>query len=212
MAKRKYPKISITSLIQRANDIATACRYDKEVLLTVMLPWEKVERLAELVKELIDAQVNYKLQLEDNRTATQNLKKLINECKKSRSLVRNRINNALKRAKVSFVIPAMSQKKARTAIAQDLNDLAVLCHQNRSTLSSVNFDFTLEEKAAQASKKLSDTAVEILLDREEIEFKEFEQRKAITHEIITLAREICCYGRDAFPDSPERRYPYRRIR
>jgi len=58
MEKRKYPKISITALIQRANDIATACGYDKEELLAVMLPWEKVERLAEMVKELIDAQVN----------------------------------------------------------------------------------------------------------------------------------------------------------
>jgi hypothetical protein len=106
----------------------------------------------------------------------------------------------------------MSQKKSRTAIAQHLNDLAVICQQNRSTLSSVNFDFTLGEKAAQTSKMLTDTAVEILLDREEIEFKEFEQRKAITAEISTLASEICCYGRDAFPDSSTRRYPYRRIR
>jgi hypothetical protein len=57
-----------------------------------------------MVKELIDAQVNYKLQREDNRTATQNLKGLIKECKKLRSLVRKRINNALKRAKVSFVM------------------------------------------------------------------------------------------------------------
>jgi hypothetical protein len=78
----------------------------------VLLPWEKVERLAELVPVLSDADALYQLQLEANSVATEKLYGYINECKKLRSTIRDAINTAFKLCGLKLKIPGMSQKES----------------------------------------------------------------------------------------------------
>lgn len=212
MKAKKYPKISIALLVQRANDITNACYNDKEELLSVLLPWEKVERLAELVPVLSEADALYQLQLECNSVATTKLYEYIDECKKLRSKIRAAINTAFKLCDLKVKIPGMSQKRERCEIAQDLNDLAVVCQKNRDSFSKVHFDFNLEERAVQACVKLSAEVAELALDRECVETKEFTARKKIYDELCKVATEICLYGNNAFCDKPERKRPYRPLR
>jgi hypothetical protein len=212
MKNKEYPKISIAPLVQRANDIVTACYHDKEELLKVSLPWGKVERLAELVPALSDADALYQLQLECNAVATEKLYEYINECKKLRTTIRAAINTAFKLCGLKLKIPGMSQKREQCEIIQDLNDLAVACQKNQKQFSKVHFDFMLEERAAQACKQLSEAIANLALEREGVETREFTTRKKIYDELCQVATEICLYGNNAFCDKPERKNPYRPLR
>ncbi|HEX2959075.1 MAG TPA: hypothetical protein VHO70_19725 [Chitinispirillaceae bacterium] len=212
MKAKKYPKISIASLIQRASDITNTCYHDKEDLLKVLLPWDRVEQLAELIPLLSEADSLYQLQLECNAVATAKLYEYIDECKKLRTKLRAAINTAFKLCGHKLKIPGMSQKREQCEIAQDLNDLAVVCQKNRESFSKVHFDFKLEERAVQACVKLSAEVADLALDRECVETREFTIRKKIYDELCQVATEICLYGNNAFCDKPERKRLYRPLR
>jgi hypothetical protein len=79
MNKKKYPKISIASIVQRAQDLVVVCERDSSELKIVKLPWDHVLRLAVLVKECADAEALLQLKKESNVLATKRHKSFLKE-------------------------------------------------------------------------------------------------------------------------------------
>lgn len=126
MNKTIYPKISIASIVQHANDIVFACRNDRSELEKAGLHWEDVEHLATLLVECSDADAQWRVQKENSVFTTAHQKKYLQECRTLRSRLAANIRDALKILGSDTKLPGYKEWWVQCDLVQDLNDLAAL--------------------------------------------------------------------------------------
>jgi hypothetical protein len=212
MQKQNYPKKNITRLIQRANDIVVACRNDKDELTEQGLSWDLVQELAELVPQCSDIDVQYRLQKETIILTTKDFKQYEKTCFKLRSDLWKAINDAFKFCGVRIQLCGVSQKKARTSLVQDLNDLAYISRIYNDQLKEVRFNFALSVKAARTAREFDEKYAFLYIEREALCCVVQPQRYLHISELFKKMNTICNYGRLAFKGDPVRRQSYRKIK
>ena len=107
MKNKKNPKISIAKIVQHANDIAVSCELDRLELQKAGLQWEDVLKLAKISRECSEADSFYQVKKEKLVKATRNLKELVRKCRKLRSKLRGKINNAFKNISPDIKVPTL---------------------------------------------------------------------------------------------------------
>ncbi len=211
MKKREYPKISIGSLVQRANDLVTLCRADKGELEPAGLQWDLVNEIALLLKECSEADAKFKILKENLILERNNLRKFIKDCKNLRSCLAEMIRKSFHTIGTEVRLPQYYKNWNPEDIVQDLNDLAHICNNRRDELVKTNFDFSLSEKAAEVVPELSHYLAKIKLTQENSVSDAFEYRNRVYNELYMKMKQICFYGRRAFWDEPEHRKYYRAV-
>ena len=212
MSKKIYPKISVSSLIQRANDLVVVCRHDLYELKLAGMDCNLVEQVALLLKECADVEAQWQLAKESNALARTRHRRYLRECRKLRSRLAENIRLAFKNADVKINLPGMHANFASAELVQDLNDLSSLCIQNRELLEKTNFNFELANTAATRAKELADAVAVLKIECEKVSSKYFSQRDVIYNELYSKVKEICRFGRVAFFDNPLRKKSYYAIR
>ena len=212
MANSKYPKIKITNIVQRANDLVEIGKRDKDELLGVGLQWEMVEQLAQLAPKLDKADAVYQLVKEDGPEATRKHKIYLANCIALRSQLAQEIRDAFKTAGIKKKLHSIRRHDRKTDLVQDLNDLATIGLNYREEFKNIYFNFELAQTAAHRAKELEHEAAKIELYREDIAAEELEYRNKLYDEIYRDIFEICRCGRRAFKGDPNRLRSYRTIK
>jgi hypothetical protein len=212
MANSKYPKIKITNIVQRANDLVEIGKRDKDELLGVGLQWEMVEQLAQLAPKLDKADAVYQLVKEDGPEATRKHKIYLANCIALRSQLAQEIRDAFKTAGIKKKLHSIRRHDKKTDLVQDLNDLATIGLNYREEFKNIYFNFELAQTAAHRAKELEHEAAKIELYREDIAAEELEYRNKLYDEIYRDIFEICRCGRRAFKGDPNRLRSYRTIK
>jgi hypothetical protein len=212
MKKQNYPKKNIPRIIQRSNDIVVACRNDKDELAEHGLSWEVVKELAEMVPLCSDTDVQYRLQKETISLATKHFKEYESACFRLRSDLWQAINDAFVLCGIKIQLQGVSQKKSRSALVQDLNDLAYISRLYREQFVKAHFNYALSEKAAHTARELDEKIVWLHIEREVLRCVDQPQRYAQIGELCKKMDTICKYGRRAFARNPIRRHAYREVK
>ena len=210
MTNSKYPKIKITNIVQRANDLVEIGKRDKDELLGVGLQWEIVEQLAELAPKLDKADAVYQLAREDGPAATRKHKIYLADCIALRSRLAQEIRDAFTAIGNKKKLPGFGKHRKQTDLVQDLNDLATIGLNYREEFKNIYFNFELAQTAAHRAKELDHEVAKIVLMREDIATKELQDRNLLYVTIYKYTLEICRCGRRAFRGNPNRLRSYRK--
>lgn len=212
MKNKKRPKISIAKIVQHANDIAVSCELDRLELQEAGLKWEDVLMLVKLSREYSEADSFYQVKKEKLVKATKSLKKFVRKCSKLRSKLREKINNIFKNISPDILVPSLYKKTSRLEIAQDLLDLEMICRNNRDEFEKENFDFSLAEEAARASRELSETIVKLELQGSSVNNKEKAVRDTLYFQLYELTKKVRSFCHSYFSDDPCRRKLYLQVK
>lgn len=212
MKNKKNPKISIAKIVQHANDIAVSCELDRLELQKAGLQWEDVLKLAKISRECSEADSFYQVKKEKLVKATRNLKELVRKCRKLRSKLRGKINNAFKNISPDIKVPTLCQKTSRLEIAQDLLNLEMICRNNHDEFEKEKFDFSLAEEAARVSRELSETIIKLELQRSSVNNKEKAVRDTLYFQLYELTKKVRSFCCDYFSDDPCRRKLYLQVK
>ena len=204
-------QITFASLVQRANDLANACRRDRAELIKAGLKWSDVDDLMVLLKKCSDFDAEWGVQREKGVAATRELDAFVEKCRKLRGLTIKTMHQALMRAGLDIRLPSYRKSRSRVALVQDLNDVAVLCRMYQQKLEAVGFDGKSSYRAACASKELSDALADAELAKS-TPLKALNDRNAACRELYESALRICLIGREAFSNDPHRKNDYRTIK
>jgi hypothetical protein len=211
MVKRVYPKISVTSLVQRASDLGVLCRRDRAELERAGLSWPAAEELHAAMNACVDTDVRWLLTRESGKAATYELGLYVRRCRKLRSDCTTAIRNALQAAHATIACPSFRESRTRPGLVQDLSDIAVYCRINRPTLEQGNFNFSLAETAAATVSQLATALARVQVDRES-ERENLDARNAAHRKLYRDVLAICRIGRDAFKNDPGNRRNYRTVK
>ncbi len=201
LPKEKFPKLSISSLVQRGNDLTVACRQDRLELEAAGLRWEDVERLGALLQECSVTDALFKLEQEDSVTRSAALKKYVARCRRLRNKVVRELREAANSISLPLRIPNYSRSFSRSELVQDLNDLSVLCRTSQKELEEAGFDMSLAESAYEESQKLSLAIARTILDRETADTL-LRKRNALCQHIFAFVSDICSIARLVFSKHP----------
>jgi hypothetical protein len=206
------PKVSISSIVQRANDLVFVCRNDRVELENAGLCWESVERIAILLQECSVADAEWKLRKEKLVRATADHKKFIRECRSIRSHLAANIRTAVSISGSKVKLPGLYKNWKQSDLVQDLNDLAFICNKNRTLFEKTSFDFDLATLAACRVRELSNSIANLVVDRELIVINQLSHRNLTYNELYTKIKDICVLGRKAFSENSNRKRNYYAIR
>ncbi len=212
MSKKLYPQISIASFVQRANDIVVACRNDRAELEKAGLQWEQVERASVLLKECSDTEAQLRVIKQDNMLLTADLRTYKSQCRIMRNHLARQIRNAAKTLNIDFHLPQYKSHLSQADLVQDLNDLGVLCRNNRSLLEKTGFDLKIAEQATHKSKELAERIAEIEVNKTNTVSEQLLHRNVLCKELYDLLKGICLIGRTTFMDNPLRKRFYQKIK
>jgi hypothetical protein len=206
-----YPKIAVADLVQRANDLAVACRRDKKELCRAGVGWQDAEKLALWAKQCAMLEAKYQYKKEHDREMTARLRERLAQCEKLRDETAKAVRSALLSIDITPEMPVFLRKRAGSDIVQDLNDIAVFCRMNSSDLKKARFDFRLADEAARTCKKLAMELAEAMFIKT-TPSELVERRNRMCRELYELAVEICDKGRKLFKNDPLRVKSYRSIK
>lgn len=212
MENRKKTKISIAKIVQHANDIAVSCELDRLELQNAGLKWEDVLNLVKLSRECSEADSYYQIKKEKLVESTKSLKEFVRKCRKLRSKLREKINNAFKTINPDIKVPSLCQKTSRLEIAQDLLNLEMICRNNHDEFETENFDFSLAEEAARLSRELSEAIVKLELQRSSVKNQEKAVRDALYFQLYELTKKVRSFCSSYFNDDPCRRKLYLQVK
>ncbi len=203
-----YPKVEISSLLQRANDIALACRRDKKELEDAGLNWAIVDSLVKLSNECL--WLNAKLVVEKSKctSGTRRLDQFEKECRDFRSSIIRKMRAALELHPAPVPVLSYSEDRSRAKLIQDLCDLYVIIRENGPALARGGFDISLGERACERMQALSDLSVATVVSRN-IPDELIKERNCLCHELMDLIMAICSLARGIFRVDDPRAADYR---
>ena len=195
------PKIRISSLVQRGNDLFVACRRDRIELEARGLEWKDVEELARLVQDCSSSEALWKLAGEKSAAETAKLEAFARECRQFRNSVVDKLRAAQQLLPAGFPAPQFKKSGGRAELVQDLHDLHVLCRIYNVQLKKASFDLELGQKAYEESRKLSLMCAQTVLLREDLNESKY-KRNALCNRMYSIIKDICALGRSVFAKDP----------
>jgi hypothetical protein len=204
--KNRRPKNSVGTVLERVGILYSACRQDKEELLLVGLPWEKAELLPELLDKCAFAQSELTITREEWGRKKEELDTYIKECRDFRTRFADEIREVFKIEKIDYNVPGFKKtSRVISSLAQDLNDLAVLYRKSRPFLKQISYAEHLENEAVNRAMSLDEKMPQYRVYKKSAIADAVKKRNDLYLEVYDLYKEICCYGRRAFPDDPRRK-------
>jgi hypothetical protein len=202
------PKVKVSSLIQRGNDLVAACRRDREELEASGLKWDDVEELASLVNECSSAEALWRLALENSAAERKELKAYADTCRTFRNSLVKKIRAANELSPGGLLMPRFRKKSSSAELVQDLHDVHVLCrvYAERSD-GKTPFEGNPGLKALEHSRKLSLLCASTVLNREKSEALKL-RRNILYNRMYSLIQTICAPGRQVFRNDPRKRDYY----
>lgn len=197
----------VDAYIQEASDLYHWAKQDKNALVDAGLDWEWVDDLPARFGALVEAQARWNREKNTMSEALLSWKKESTEAYRLRITLRDHFRFAFrKHPNVKKKIRPM--QKGHAGLIQELNDLAVLGHNQKELLQSINFDFTLLDRAAELSKELA-----ALLPNAVNYSPAYKEAKTIRDAAYTHLKEavdeIREHGQFVFRDQKERFIGYR---
>ncbi len=199
------PKNSIGTLLEYAGFLYSACRRDKEELLQVGLQWENAELLPELLDKCAYAQSDLTITREEWARKKEELDTFIKECRKFRTRFAGELRELFKIEKIDYNVPGFKKTgRVLSSLAQDLNDLAVLYRHSRPYLKKIPYTEAMENEAVNRAMMLDEKISQYRVYKKSALKDAVKKRNDWYYKLYDLYKEICCFGRRAFPDDPRR--------
>ena len=202
------PKVKVSSLIQRGNDLVVACRRDRAELEACGLKWEEVEELAALVRECSDAEAQWIVGRKSVAMEREELDAYAGECRRFRNGIVSHLREAHGGSKSGVSLPRFKKNGSRAEIVQDLHDLYVLCRKYAERkYANVTVDPHLGPKAYEMSQKLSSMYTSEVLQRDRSEELK-DRRNTLCNRMYSIVQNVCACGRQTFRKDPRRKDYY----
>lgn len=205
------PRVCMATLLQKANDIAVACRRDRSELEAAGLDFEKVENLASLGLECTFVEAKWRVSERECVSETAALEEYIKECRRKRSDIAKKINAALVFYPAHIPDPPVLADKSRASLIQHFCDLHVYIREYGEELRRGGLDVALKDEALELMQELSDRCISTVVNRNGPELLK-RKRNRMCQEIIRSICDICGFVRTVFRHDDPRLKDYRSSR
>ncbi|MDG5815202.1 hypothetical protein QA601_08935 [Chitinispirillales bacterium ANBcel5] len=203
----KAPKIAVSSIAQKANDIVVRCRYDREDLEKAHFDWKKTDRLTVLGIQCMHVEADLVLCREGCRKETAQLNRYIDKCRRLRREIVTKMRAVNDLKPLSAQIPSYAKSKCRADLVQDLHDLNYLGRYLKDELEGTGFDMSLIQKAYDESWKLSHLIADTIINRDSIKAATT-KRNGVIRETVDLIYDIGAFARRVFRNDPRKHFYY----
>lgn len=205
------PRVCMATLLQKANDIAVACRRDRSELEAAGLDYEKVENLTTLGLECTFVEAEWRVSERECRSETAALEEYTKECRRKRSGIARKINAALVFYSARIPDPPVPADRSRASLIQHFCDLHVYIREYGEELRRGGLDTALKDEALELMQKLADMCTRTIVNRNRPELLK-RKRNRICQEIIRSISDICGFVRTVFRHDDPRLKDYRSSR
>jgi hypothetical protein len=212
MIKKKYPKVAIGDLLQRANDLLTLCRRDLDVLQHYGLTDKHTVELDSLMQKSIEITTAHSCLYHESISRTSHCKSKMKEAIALRAKLVRQLRTMISIAGIDLKIPSYSKRLYKEDIVQDLNDLATACELSRDALSGAGFNFFIVNEAREVSRSFSQAITDLEVFRTVQYAAMLRKRNDILLELEQSITTICRIGRTAFASQPAYCNQYYRLR